>query len=110
MHTYDLNVILDPNLNESQIQTEKTAIEAQIDKSGGEIVSVDEWGMKRLAYEIRKNRNGYYIIYLLKLPTKAPSLIETVLRQRDNVMRAISVKHRPEWHTRKAKSQSSTTA
>ena len=109
MHTYDLNVILDPNLNESQIQTEKTAIEAQIEKSGGEIVSVDEWGMKRLAYEIRKNRNGYYIIYLLKLPAKAPNAIETGLRQRDNVMRAISVKHRPEWRTRKAKSQSSAT-
>lgn len=107
MHTYDLNVILDPNLNETQIQTEKSAIEAQIERVEGEIVSTDEWGLKRLAYEIRKNRNGYYIIYVLKLSENAPKSIETVLRQRDNVMRAISVRHRPEWHTRKAKSQSS---
>ncbi len=107
MHTYDLNVILDPNLNETQIQTEKTAIEAQIERVEGKIISTDEWGMKRLAYEIRKNRNGYYIIYKLELNQGAPQAIETVLRQRDNVMRAISVRHRPEWYTRKAKSQSS---
>jgi len=107
MHTYDLNVILDPNLNESQIQTEKTAIEAQIERVEGKIISTDEWGMKRLAYEIRKNRNGYYIIYKLELGADAPKAIETVLRQRDNVMRAISVRHRPEWNTRKAKPQSS---
>lgn len=103
MHTYDLNVILDPNLSESQVKTEKDAIAAQIARNEGEVVGEDDWGKKRLAYEIRKLREGHYIIYTLKLPAAAPKTIETALRQRDNVMRVLSVRHRPEWHTRKAK-------
>jgi len=103
MNTYDLNLILEPGLNENQLQTEKDAVATQIERSGGEIVETDEWGVKRLAYEIRKGREGYYIIYTLKLPGEAPKAIETALRQRDNVMRVLAVKHRPEWRTSKPK-------
>ena len=103
MHTYDLNVILDPGLNENQIKSEKDAVAAQIERAGGEMLSEDDWGNKRLAYEIRKLREGHYIIYTLKLPPEAPKAIETSLRQRDNVMRVLSVRHRPEWKTQKPK-------
>jgi small subunit ribosomal protein S6 len=103
MHTYDLNVILDPGLNENQIKTEKDAIAAQIQRSSGEVVKEDDWGNKRMAYEIRKFREGHYLIYTLKLPTEAPKAIEMALRQRDNVMRVLAVRQRPEWRTRKVK-------
>jgi small subunit ribosomal protein S6 len=105
MHTYDLNVILDPALSETQVKTEKDAIAAQIERAGGELVKEDDWGKKRLAYEIRKIREGHYIIYTLNLPPQAPKAIETTLRQRDNVMRVLSVRHRPEWHTQKPKAE-----
>lgn len=103
MHTYDLNLILDPTLNENQIQTEKDAVSAQIERAGGELLGEDDWGNKRLAYEIRKLREGHYIVYTLKLPPEAPKALESALRQRDNVMRVLSVRHRPEWSTRKPK-------
>ena len=51
---YDLNVILDPNLSESQLQTEKDAITTQIERSEGELIKVDEWGKRRLAYLFEK--------------------------------------------------------
>ncbi|HEV2124444.1 MAG TPA: 30S ribosomal protein S6 [Chloroflexota bacterium] len=106
MDTYDLNLILDPGLNETQVQTEKDAVATQVERAGGEIVETDEWGNRRLAYEIRKLREGYYIIYTLKLPSAAPKAIEAALRQRDNVMRVLAVKQRPEWRTsKKAKPQ-----
>ncbi|MCA9837691.1 MAG: 30S ribosomal protein S6 [Trueperaceae bacterium] len=104
MHTYDLNLILDPGLNENQIKTEKDAVATQVERAGGEIINEDDWGNKRLAYEIRKLREGHYIIYTLKLPPEAPKAIEFSLRQRDNVMRVLAVRHRPEWHTQKPKS------
>lgn len=103
MHTYDLNVILDPGLTETQLKTEKDAIATQIERAKGEVINEDDWGNKRLAYEIRKLREGYYIIYTLKLPPETPKVIEANLRQRDNVMRVLSVRHRPEWKTLKAK-------
>lgn len=100
---YDLNVILDPNLSEAQVQTEKDAVDAQIARNEGETLKLDEWGSQRLAYPIRKLNEGYYLIYRLKLPLDKPKVIETALRQRDNVMRVLVVKDRPEWRTLKAK-------
>lgn len=100
---YDLNVILDPGLSEQQLQTEKDAIQTQLDRAEGEVVEVEEWGARRLAYPIRKLNEGYYLIYKLRLPLDKPKQIEAALRQRDNVMRVLVVKDRPEWKTRKAK-------
>jgi small subunit ribosomal protein S6 len=99
---YDLNLILDPNLSEQQLQTEKDAVATQVERAAGEIVEVDEWGSRRLAYPIRKLNEGYYIIYRLNLSGETPKAIEAALRQRDNVMRVLVVKDRPEWKTRKA--------
>jgi small subunit ribosomal protein S6 len=100
---YDLNVILDPGLSETQLQTEKDAIETQVQRAKGEIVNLDEWGSQRLAYPIRKLNEGYYLIYRLTLPLETPKQVETALRQRDNVMRVLVVKDRPEWRTLKQK-------
>ncbi len=102
---YDLNVILDPGLSETQIQSEKDAVEAQVARAEGEIVKLDEWGAQRLAYPIRKLNQGYYLIYRLRLPPSTPKVIEANLRQRDNVMRVLVVKDRPEWHTLKKKKE-----
>lgn len=103
MHQYDLNIILAPNLNEAQLQTEKDAVSAQIERVQGEVLGTDEWGMKRLAYPIEKNAEGYYLIYKLNLPAEAPKALETNLRLRDNIMRALVVRERPDWKTRRAK-------
>ncbi|SRR5690625_62108 len=100
--TYDLNVILDPHLNEQQVQVEKDAINTQIERAEGEVVALDEWGTRRLAYPIRKLNEGYYLVYRLNIAGDKPKAIETALRQRDNVMRVLVVKDRPEWKTRKS--------
>ena len=100
---YDLNVILDPSLTEAQIQTEKDAVATQVERAAGTILELDEWGIRRLAYPIRKGNEGYYLIYRLELSGTTPKTIEAALRQRDNVMRVLVVKDRPEWKTKKAK-------
>lgn len=101
--TYDLNVILEPNLNEAQLATEKDMIVAQVERAEGTVIDLDEWGAKRLAYPIRKLREGYYLIYRVELVGESPKAIEASLRQRDNVMRVMVVKDRPEWKTLKPK-------
>ena len=101
MHNYDLNVILDPNLNEAQLGLEKDAITAQIERVEGQVHELDEWGNKRLAYPIRKLNEGYYLIYKLSLSESAPRQLGTNLRLRDNVMRVLITRDRPEQRTRK---------
>jgi len=101
MHSYDLNVILDPHLDETQLKLEKDAITAQIERVQGEVSELDEWGNKRLAYPIRKLNEGYYLIYKLSLSETAPRQLATNLRLRDNVMRVLITRDRPEQRTRK---------
>jgi len=101
VHNYDLNVILSPNLNETQLGLEKDAITAQIERAEGQIHELDEWGNKRLAYPIRKLNEGYYLIYKLSLSESAPRQLATNLRLRDNVMRVLITRDRPEQRTRK---------
>ncbi len=101
MHNYDLNVILEPNLNETQLKLEKDAISAQIERVEGEVREVDEWGNKRLAYPIRKLSEGYYVIYKLSLSETAPRQLTTNLRLRDNIMRVLVTRDHPEQRTRK---------
>ncbi len=105
---YDLNLILAPGLSEQQIQAEKDAVTAQVERAAGEILELDEWGIRRLAYPIRKGNEGYYLIYRLHLTGETPKAIEGALRQRDNVMRVLVVKDRPEWKTKKAPKPSGT--
>jgi small subunit ribosomal protein S6 len=105
---YDLNVILDPGLSESQLQTEKDAVNTQIERAEAELIELDEWGSRRLAYPIRKLNEGYYLIYRLNLANDKPKVIEAALRQRDNVMRVLAIRKRPEWTTRKAPKKSET--
>ncbi len=102
MHEYDLNVILVNGLTEAQLQAEKDAINLQIERAEGEVINLDEWGARRLAYPINKMNEGYYLIYRLKLAGDKPKTIEAALRQRDSVMRVLAVRDRPEWKTRKA--------
>lgn len=101
MHSYDLNVILDPSLNETQLKLEKDAITAQIERVEGTVQELDEWGNKRLAYPIRKLSEGYYLIYKLTLSETAPRQLTTNLRLRDNIMRVLVTRDRPEQRTRK---------
>ncbi len=102
MPNYDLNVILESNLSEAQINAEKEAINTQVERYEGEISNLDEWGKTRLAYPINKQLDGYYLIYSVQLNNnEAPKAIENALRLRDNVMRVLVVRERPEWNTLK---------
>jgi small subunit ribosomal protein S6 len=62
---------------------------------------LEEWGNRRMAYAIQKDREGYYLIFKLEMPTDQTNIIQTSLRLRDHVRRVLVVKHRPEWSTKK---------
>jgi small subunit ribosomal protein S6 len=102
MANYDLNVILNPNLDAAQLQVEKEYIENSVKTAGGNIANLEEWGNRRMAYAIQKDREGYYLIYRLEMGTDQTNAIQTSLRLRDHVRRVMVVRQRPEWRTKKA--------
>lgn len=101
MASYDLNLILNPNLDAAQLATEKEYIENAIKSAGGVVATLEEWGNRRMAYTIQKDREGYYLIYKLELTTDKTNEIQTSLRLRDHIRRVLVVRHRPEWSTKK---------
>jgi small subunit ribosomal protein S6 len=91
MKHYELLFVLKPTLEEPTKQVE--ALNAVITANGGEIAKVDEIGIRELAYEIQKNKRGYYTITYFKAPASAIREIERNLRINENVIRFMTVKY-----------------
>jgi len=63
-----------------------------IKKEGGEVVKTDNWGLKNLAYRIKKNRKGYYVLLNIVAPAKAIFEYERLIRLNEDVIRYMTVK------------------
>ena len=63
-----------------------------ITRYNGNITEVEEWGKKRLAYEIQKMREGYYYFIQFEAEADAPAQIEENVRIMDNVLRFLCVR------------------
>src|SRR2546428_13604823 len=72
MKTYETTIIFDPGLEEARINEEVDRVSQSISQAGGEVVEVQRWGKRKLAYNIRKRRDGTYIHIKHKSP---PELI-----------------------------------
>ena len=59
---------------------------------GGTITNVDEWGKKRLAYEIQKMREGFYYFIQFDANADVPAQLEENVRIMDNVLRFLCVR------------------
>jgi len=91
MNKYESVIIINPNL-------EAEAIKALIEKisnlinNNGTVASVEEVGKKKLAYEIKKNKEGYYIIIKFEAKPELITELERVYRITDEVIKFIVVK------------------
>ncbi len=87
MHQYELALVLDATL-EDEVRTEEfDKIKGLIERFGGTVTDVDEWGKRKLAYEIRKMPEGYYYFVQIDAPGTMPAELEARLRIEDHVLR-----------------------
>ena len=84
---YEFMYILDGVLSEEQIQELVGRISKLVTENGGDIVEVDEWGMRQLAYPILKRNNGYYVTMHFNAPADLPAKLDRTLRIEDRVLR-----------------------
>jgi small subunit ribosomal protein S6 len=78
MRAYEVMVILDPSLEERTVEPSLDKYLNVIRKDGGSVESVEVWGRRRLAYEIRKNAEGIYAVVQL---TAEPDTVKEFDRQ-----------------------------
>ena len=92
MTNYELAVVVSAKIEDDARTAAVDKCKALIERFGGQIKDVDEWGKKKLAYEIKKMNEGfYYFIHFDAEPT-APADIEKRVRIVDGVIRYLIVK------------------
>lgn len=92
MRHYETTFILRPNLGEEQFTEIIDRTSAIVTNDGGAIICLDRWGIKRLAYEIDKEVQGYYVYMNYAAPGKTVDEIERIFRIDDRAIRYLTVK------------------
>jgi len=90
---YETMFIVKPTLTEEETVAQIDAVKATIEKNGGEIVAYDNMGSQQLAYEIEKNKRGYYFVAYFKGEPAGIAEIERNYRINENIMRFIFIKY-----------------
>ncbi len=91
MNAYEAVIILTKKISEEQAEETKNKISDLI-SSNGEVVSVDDWGMKKLAYEVKKEQEGHYYLYTFNSNPEFIAEFERILRIDDNVLKHMVIK------------------
>ena len=92
MNKYELAVVLSAKLEDEERAAAMEKVTGYITRFGGTVTDIDEWGKKRLAYEIQKMREAYYYFIQFDAEATAPGEIEQRMRIMDNVLRYLCVR------------------
>ncbi len=92
MSFYESVLIARQDLGASQVSSLVSDLSETIKKNGGEVVRVDNWGLKNLAYRIKKNRKGHYVVLNISAPAAAIAEYERLMRFNEDVIRYMTVK------------------
>ena len=91
MSKYELAVVLNAKIEDEERAKVLEKVKGYVTRFGGQISDVEEWGKKKLAYEVQKMSEGYYYFIHFEAETSAPAEIENRVRIMDNVMRFLIV-------------------
>lgn len=93
MNKYELALVVSTKLEDEARDAVVEKAKGYITRYDGTITEVEEWGKKRLAYEIQKMHEGFYYFIHFEAPSTAPAEIERNVRIMDNVLRYLVVKN-----------------
>ena len=92
MNKYELAIVVNANIEDDERTAVVDKCKALIERFGGSITNVDEWGRKKLAYEIQKMKEGFYYFIQFDAEATAPAEIENRVRIMDIILRFLIVK------------------
>ncbi|NLJ89660.1 MAG: 30S ribosomal protein S6 [Clostridiales bacterium] len=92
MNNYELALVVNAKIDDEARTQTVESVKELITRFGGSITNVDEWGKRKLAYEIQKMREGYYYFIQFDSDANAPREIEDRLRIMENVIRYLCIR------------------
>jgi small subunit ribosomal protein S6 len=92
MNKYELALVVNAKIDDEARAAVVEKAKNYIARYNGTVTEVEEWGKKRLAYEIQKMREGYYYFIQFESDAACPAEVEGRIRIMDNVLRYLVVK------------------
>ena len=92
MNKYEFAIIVSSKLEDEDRAKTVDKVKEYITRFGGSVTEVEEWGKKKLAYEIQKMKEAYYYFIHFEAETTAPIEIENRVRIMDGVIRYLCVR------------------
>lgn len=86
MNQYEIAVLYHPDL-EVDLEKATSRVEKIFTDNGGKVVNTDNWGKRKLAYNIKSNESAIYVFYTVELPADAVRKVESTLNITDEVIR-----------------------
>ncbi|WBL20891.1 MULTISPECIES: 30S ribosomal protein S6 [unclassified Zunongwangia] len=106
MNHYETVFILNPVLSDEQIKETVKKYEEFLVSKGAEMVSKEDWGLKKLAYAIQHKKSGFYHLFEFKAPGEVIEPLELAFRRDERMMRYLTVKldkHAIAWAEKRRK-------
>lgn len=92
MSYYEHVIISRPDISETQVTEMVSHLSEKFEKLGGKVVGTEYWGLRKLAYRIKKHRKAHYSFFKLDVPADAIHEIERLHRIDDDVLRYMSIR------------------
>ncbi len=92
MNKYELCVVVSAKVEDDERAAIIEKCKGYIERFGGQVTNVDDWGKKRLAYDIQHMKEGYYYFIQFDADTTVPVQVEDNVRIMENVIRFLCVK------------------
>ena len=92
MSKYELALVVNAKIEDEAREAVVEKAKGYVARYGGTVTEVEEWGKKRLAYEIQKMKEAYYYFIHFESDAETPSEIEQRIRIMDNVIRFLCVR------------------
>jgi len=92
MNQYELALVVNAKIEDEARLTALETVKDIIARHGGNITKVDDWGKRRLAYEIQKMNDGYYYFIQFEADANVPSEIEQRIRIMESIVRFLCIR------------------
>ena len=92
MNKYELAVVVNAKLEDEERAAVIEKVKDYVTRFGGNIIDVDDWGKRRLAYPINKETDAYYVLFNFKSDAEFPAELDRITKITDGVLRSMIIK------------------
>ena len=92
MNKYELALVVSAKIEDDARAAVVAKAQEYVTRAGGAVSEVEEWGKKKLAYEVQKQSEGFYYFIQFEAESNVPAIVEQDVRIMDNVLRFLCVR------------------